>query len=64
MPLTDVLAVVAVFALFAYLILSRVEKNNPGFIDKVKVWLSKKKDEKPSVQDAMKQIHVEKRELI
>ena len=64
MPLTDLLAVSAVFILFAYLILSRVEKNNPGFIDKVKVWLSKKKEEKPSVQDAMQQIHVEKRELI
>ena len=64
MELTDVLAVLSVFGLFAYLILARVEKNNPGFIDKVKIWLSKKKEEKPKIADAMHQVYVEKRELI
>ncbi|KKN20295.1 hypothetical protein LCGC14_0937070 [marine sediment metagenome] len=64
MALTDLLAVSAVFILFGYLILARVEKNNPGFITKVKEWLTKKKEEKPSIPDAMHQVHVEKRELI
>ena len=64
MTLMDVLVVGMIFLAFMYLILSSVEKNNPGILSKFKEWIKKKPEEKQPTPEAMQQIWHEKREII
>ena len=64
MTLMDVFVVGTIFLFFMYLILSSVEKNNPGILSKFKEWVTKKPEEKEPTPESMQQVWHQKGELI
>ena len=53
-----------VFGAFAYLVVSKVEKNKPGTLQKWKDWVTDKKPEVLPLEDSKEQIYHEKRSIM
>ena len=65
MALVDALVVLGIFGAFSFLILSRLKKQRPEYIDKVKEWMSNKEQPNLKTQmDRIEQIHEEKRSVM
>jgi len=61
MAFGDLLTVLAVFAIFGFLILARINKRSPGAIRKLKNFFRSEKPKVPDVVEATQQVWQERR---
>lgn len=63
MTLFDILIVLSIFGALIFAIFVKMQNNNPELVEKIRLWLDKKKEDKPKL-DFTQQAYIEKRELI